>query len=185
MKIIQLGTNDGQDDLTKIVMSYKPSDIELLVLVEPQEIFNNNIKNVYQNYNINIENKIINLDESKKSEIFYTCVHKHLSSLKKENIEKHGLSVPISEVVYESMTLNELFEKYNVVDLDILFVDVEGMDDKIISSIDFNKVSIKQIYYEFFHIDDESFIKFLNTKGYEVHKNIFSDGYTNLATKKL
>ena len=70
MKIIQLGTNDGQDDLTKIVMSYKPSDIELLVLVEPQEIFNSSIKNIYQDYNFNIENKIINLDESKKSEIF-------------------------------------------------------------------------------------------------------------------
>jgi hypothetical protein len=155
-----------------------------LVLVEPQEIFNSSIKNIYQDYNFNIENKIINLDESKKSEIFYTCIHKHLSSLKKENIENHGLGVPISEVVYESITLNELFEKYNVVDLDILFVDVEGMDDKIISSIDFNKVSIKQIYYEFSHIDDESFINFLNTRGYEVHKNIFYNGYTNLATKK-
>jgi hypothetical protein len=185
MKIIQLGTNNAQDDLTKIIMSHNPSEIELLVLVEPQEIFNDSIKNVYKDYDFSIENKIINLEEDKKYEIFYTCVHKHLSSLKKENIENHGLDVPISEVIYESMTINKLFEKYNVIDLDILFVDVEGMDDKIISSIDFDKISIKQIYYEFLHIDDESFINFLNTKGYEVHKDIFSDGYTSLATKKI
>ena len=152
MKIIQLGTNNAHDDLRKIVMSYKPSDIELLVLVEPQENFNNSIKNVYKDYNFIIENKIINLDKSKKTETFYTCVHQHLSSLKKENIEKHGLNVPISEVTYESMTINELFEKYDVDNLDILFVDVEGMDDKIISSIDFDKIYIDKIYYEFYQL---------------------------------
>ena len=84
MKIIQLGTNNAHDDLRTIIMSYKPSDIELLVLVEPQENFNNSIKNVYKDYNFIIENKIINLDKSKKTETFYICIHQHLSSLKKE-----------------------------------------------------------------------------------------------------
>ena len=51
------------------------------------------------------------------------------------------LSVP-------SMTFTELCEKYQLQHINLLQVDTEGYDSKIIRSIDFTKVKIDMIIYE-------------------------------------
>ena len=77
--------------------------------------------------------------------------------------------------------MNNLLDKYNITELDILFIDTEGFDDKIIMSIDYEKFNIKSIFYENLHIENNPLIEFLNKKNYIVSENLLSFGWTNNA----
>ena len=185
MKIVQIGTNKGNDDLTTIVKQINPSDINLMVFVEPLSYCNEDIENCYAGYNFTIENIVINNDPAIEFETFYTSDQYHrLSSLNKNHIQNHGLETIISSINVPSMTINRLFDKHDIIELDILFVDAESLDHVIIKSIDFNKYKIDKIYYENVHGENHLLHEFLSTIGYEVHKCDFHDGLTNVATLK-
>ena len=81
------------------------------------------------------------------------------------------------------MHINQLFEKYNITDLDILYIDAEGIDDLIIKSIDFNKINISKIYFENLHITQPDIYTYLENKGYKIKKNIGHNFWTDLAEK--
>jgi hypothetical protein len=66
------------------------------------------------------------------------------------------------------MTINNLFHKYELTDIDILFLDAEGFDDRIIKDIDFSQFMIRNIYYENVHIDNQSITEYLQSLGYSV-----------------
>ena len=72
------------------------------------------------------------------------------------------------EVEIECSTINTLFDKYNLTDINILFIDAEGLDDRIIKSVDFSRFNIEKIYYENMHIDNFEISNFLNKMGYLV-----------------
>jgi len=84
----------------------------------------------------------------------------------------------------ESMTLNELFDSYNFSKIDLLFIDTEGYDEKIIKSIDFEKYDIGEIYYENLHCDINSLRHFLEIKNYQITPNVLSYGWSDNAKKK-
>jgi len=181
MNLIQIGTNTGDDDFFKIVNNIEKSKIEKLILVEPLSFHNENIKNVYKDFNFDLENLVININESTKIETFFVSRLDYLSSLKKSHIEKHETNeIPI-EMKIESVTLNNLFDKYGLSNIDVLFIDTEGMDDEIIMSIDFKKYKINKIYYEHAHINNDVLVKFLERHNYYVENAGFSDGLTSLA----
>jgi len=127
---------------------------------------------------------VINVDDSKTTETFYISKYNWLSSLNESHIEKHKTGEIPVKVSVNAMTLNNLFKKHNLKNIDILFIDSEGMDDKLVKSIDFDLYEIGTIYYEHSHIDNESFIGFLNQKNYDVNVSDFSDGLTSVAVKR-
>ena len=184
MNLIQLGTNIANDDFANIVKSLDKSKINNLILVEPLDVCNYNISRCYKDYNFIIENVAINTDPFIKKETFYVSKLNFLSSLKQGHIEKHNTREIPKQIQIDAITINELFEKHRIHYVDILFVDCEGIDDKIIKSIDFDKYDIDKIYYEHIHIDNDDLISFLNKRGYEVSKCDFSDGLTSVAIKK-
>jgi|688.fasta_scaffold19263_7 FkbM family methyltransferase len=51
-----------------------------------------------------------------------------------------------------SITFNELYKKYNFPKLDLLKIDAESYDGKIVRSIDFSKVCIDKIIFEHHHL---------------------------------
>jgi len=184
MNLIQIGTNQAHDDFFNLVKNIYKNQINKLILVEPLESCNNQIKSCYSNYTYILENMVINIDSSIKKEKFFVSKYNWLSSLKKSHIEKHKTNETPIEIEVDSITLNELFDKHKILNIDILFVDSEGMDDKLIMSIDFDKFDINQIYYEDVHIDNVMLTKFLTEKGYSVSKCNFSDNLTSVAIKK-
>lgn len=185
MKIIQIGTNKGSDDLTDIIKNINPQKIETLVFVEPQSFCNESIKICYKDYDFFIENVVITDNPDVSYMDFFTSHPYHrISSLSEEHIKKHtNVTTEISKIQIPCMRINDLFEKYGITKLDILFVDAEGWDSKIIKDIDFEKYEIDQIYYEHMHNDNPKLYQFLNSKGYEVKKCDFKDGLTSLAKK--
>ena len=181
MNIVQVGTNDGKDDLYDIISEISPNDINTLLLVEPEEEYNSHISSNYEKYNYVIENILIHYEDV-DFESFYFCDNKRLSSILPEHLVKHH-KFNYEKTIKKCITLNKLFQKYDLINIDILFIDAEGIDDKLIYSIDYEKYNISKIYYENLHIDNSMVEKFLQEKNYEIHKNIFFNGWSNCAIK--
>jgi len=187
MKIVQIGTNTGNDDLSKLIQDNQP---DLLLLVEPMKIHNEKIEDQYKWVkNKVIENIAITTDSSSEQEtsFFY---HKNdgplyeVASIDPYHILKHGYHPEgIVEIRVECKTINALFEKYNLQQIDILFIDAEGLDDHIIKSIDFSKFKINEIYFENLHIKNQDIYQYLNKLGYSIIEKVGMNGWSSLAKK--
>lgn len=189
MIAVQIGSNKGFDDFTEII---KDKNIEKLILVEPFEEHNESLLECYKHISdLHIENIIVNDDSNLESEVIYyheeDATHSNKFELASLNMF-HSLKIRsfydkegIKDRRLPSMTLNQLMNKYNITHIDILFVDTEGFDDKIIKSIDFDQLKIKEIYYENLHIDSENLRTFLKEKNYEVTKEVGYGGWSDHA----
>ena len=185
MIVVQIGANQGNDELTELL---KDKHIEKLILVEPLDIHNDNLKQCYSNIKeVYIENIAIIDDPNQKEVSFY--FHKEdrieygwgnyeISTLDKNHILKHGKTEEgIVEIRVPSMTINKLLDKYSLKDIDILFMDVEGFDHNILSSVDYNKFNIKDLYFENLHLKDKNQTEeFIKSKGFQIIDPAFGKG---------
>lgn len=196
MKIVQIGANRGNDELTRIIRE-KVNTPNFLLLVEPLEKFNKNLQECYRDVtNLNIENIAIVDDNTLETTTMF--LHKSMdenmeqASLKKSHIDmvfdrpeyiSSGLShkEQIIELKVKCSTFNSLMEKYGVNEIDILFIDAEGLDDIIIKSIDFKSITIREIYYENMHINNESLENFLLDRGYQIQHGTSESMNNNIA----
>jgi FkbM family methyltransferase len=90
---------------------------------------------------------------------------------KRFNIEDND----INEIQIQSTTFNELCKRYKISIIDKLLIDVEGAEKQIIETIDYKKILIKELVFEYKHLDG-SFLfnnnlkiltKFLNNKNFQ------------------
>ena len=167
--LIQVGANNGDrfDDLNKYIKKNKV----FCILVEPINIYFEELKKNYKNYeNIYFEKSAISVNRN--NNIIYTVDKKYLekydehirgvSSFKKDHLIKHG--VKLNHIINQNVnciSIIELFKKYKINTLDLLFVDAEGYDGNII--LDFlNKSKLRPIIiFEFIHIDSKIFKKLI------------------------
>jgi len=185
MNIVQIGVCQANDDLTKIITD-QPN---ILVLVEPLMVHNDKILECYDWVNNkHLENVVIFPTLRDKMTFFY---HENdgplyeVASLKMNHILKHGYGKDgIVRLDVECLTINLLFDKYKLLDIDILYIDAEGTDDLIIKSIDFEKYNIKNIYFENLHLNNVDIYHFLEEKGFSVTKKVGMAGWSSHAFKK-
>jgi FkbM family methyltransferase len=59
----------------------------------------------------------------------------------------------IEEINIQYLTFSDLMDKYLISSIDLLQIDVEGAEFEILSSINFEKIKIKKIIFEFKHFD--------------------------------
>jgi FkbM family methyltransferase len=188
MNIIQIGANRGNDDVSEIIGNQQP---EKLILVEPMKLHNEALNNFYHWVgNKFIENVVIDLESGKDVEFFYhenDAPNYEISSLNKDHFfprHPHVLSNDgIKSFFIKSVNINDLFRKYELKHIDILFIDAEGHDDAIIKSIEFNTFTINKLYFENLHIKDENIYNYLEEKGYKIEHQIGHNGWTSLAEK--
>lgn len=192
--VIQVGANDGinNDPIHKFIKRDNWSGI----LIEPQKaIFEKYLKNLYSKHS-----NIITLCKAIGSSDATSTLYKigwcdmrwasGLSSFKKENIqnaydngfvkkvsEKYNLSIPedrsthiVSEQV-DKLHPSTLISKYNVKNIDLLQIDVEGFDYEVIKLFDIVKTRPASIIYENIHLseNDKNECKdYLVSHGYKV-----------------
>jgi FkbM family methyltransferase len=155
MKIIQIGSNNGNDSVRQFITENQ-NNIDLVVLVEPIPFILDQLKENYKNFNnIFIENIAISDDEFEKFTLYYEEGSNYeLSSFRKQHLIDCNCSLEkIKSIDVDCLTINQLFEKHNIDTLDYLHIDTEGLDVHIISSIDFNKFKINNIIFEVIHAD--------------------------------
>ena len=161
--LVVIGACHGSDLVEDINKIRKP-----ILLVEPVDYNFKLLKKNFENHdNVYFEQSFIS--NNTKSIFFYYVrensikkLGKHwasgIGSFSKEHILNHkSKRFQIEESDIESIniisqTFNQLCKKYNINTIDNLLIDVEGHEMLIIKSIDFNKILIKEIKFEFKHL---------------------------------
>ena len=163
--LVVIGAHSGIH-IKDLISEYANSKI---LLVEPvpynYQILENDYKN---NENIFISRNAI-FDEVKKDNFYHVKkdsikkLGKHwasqIGSFDKNHILNHKNKrfdikdddIQITEV--EFITFQDLVEKYSINSINKLQIDVEGAEYKIMNSIDYNKIKIKNIFFESKHFD--------------------------------
>jgi len=189
MNIVQIGSNIGNDDLTTIIVAnyiFKGIVPEILILVEPMSLHNDTLlKNYSWIKNLIIENLVVDVVSNVEKDFFYHLdnIPKYeVASLSKDHIMRYDGDLDrIVSLKIKTININDLFRKYNLKDIDILFIDAEGHDDTIIYSIDFDNFNIKKIYFENACLKNKMIYDFLKSKNYSIIKEVSSS--TTLAEK--
>ena len=163
--LVVIGAHSGIH-IKDLISEYANSKI---LLVEPvpynYQILENDYKN---NENIFISRNAI-FDEAKKDNFYHVKkesikkLRKHwasqIGSFDKNHILNHKNKrfdikdddIQITEV--EFITFQDLVKKYSINSINKLQIDVEGAEYKIMHSIDYNKIKIKNIFFESKHFD--------------------------------
>ena len=164
--LIQIGANDGLrfDVLNEYIKKQK---IESL-LVEPIPFYYSKLKDNYSEYSfVKLEKSAV----SKKSGTIsmYTVKKDHLdkyddhikgiNSVNKKHLKKHNVrSNHIEKISVECLSPKDLLKRYEIDNLDLVFIDAEGYDGEIVIGfldyINFQPI----IIFEFIHIEYDLFI---------------------------
>jgi len=152
--------------LTSLLEKYKEQSI---LLVEPVP---HNIQELKENISKYKDIKIETSAVSSKNEVnkFYFVkpesvkkLGKHwasgIGSFDKQHILNHKNKrfkiedSDIEEIEIQYLTFADLVNKYSIASIEMLQIDVEGAEFEILNSIDFERILIKKIIFEFKHFD--------------------------------
>lgn len=169
---VQVGANDGynNDCLHSFIITNKNWNG---ILIEPVKFIFDQLKETYaivQDNRLIFENVAISStggsqsfyyvapNANEKEEFPIHCYQ--LGSFDKQHILKHlqGRLAPyIIEEKIETATISEVLNRNNVSCLDLLHIDVEGYDFKVLSTLDFSAYPPKMIIYEHKHLTEEEY----------------------------
>jgi FkbM family methyltransferase len=162
-----------------------------ILLIEPVPYNFLQLKERYKNFNnIFFEQNFIGGNNSQISFFFLkeasiSKLGKHwasgIGSFSKQHILNHKSKHfnieenDISEIQIESTTFNQLCDIHKISIIDKLLIDVEGAEKQIIEAIDYKKILIKELVFEYKHLDGsflfnnnlKKLIKFLNNKNFQ------------------
>ena len=141
-----------------------------------------NQKNIYfDNSAISNNNDRLNFFSVKKNSVEKLGKHwatgigsfskKHILDHKSKRFQISEDDIDVNEII--PITFDQLMTKYNIKIIDKLLIDIEGSEKKIIESIDFEKTFIKELTFEYKHLDDT----FVFNDSLKIVINYLSDKY--------
>ena len=163
--LVIIGAHNGSG-LEELILKQKNK----VLLIEPVKYNLQSLKLRFENTdNIIIEN--IGISDERNQIQFYFVKESSVKKLGKEWAsgigsfkKKHLLDHcrkrfqitenDIEEIDVEILVFDDLVKKYNINEIEYLFIDTEGYDYKIIKSIDFDKIKINKVKFEYKHLDD-------------------------------
>ena len=161
---IQIGGNDGVsfDFLYDFVTERKAAGIVL----EPVPRYYKELESNYSNYpNIKTLNKAMHIDSSGlmlyavklNPEHIYPDWVKGIASISKSHLVNHNIyECDIQEILVETMTGDELINQCKLLNnIDLLQIDTEGYDYKILLMLDLKKIYPKVIKFESVNLSKE------------------------------
>lgn len=162
-RVVQIGANRGNDELSEYIFN-NYNHIKFGLFVEANSLHIEELKKCYQNYeNIFVENVAVKtpLQEENIITIYYHTADTPnfgISSCNIEHIKTHinwpGSRLTSGEIKsfeVSCITIDKLFEKYSIHELDLLYLDIEGLDAEILLTLDWKKYKIKKVEFEFIH----------------------------------
>ncbi len=168
--IIQIGANDGErfDIINKYIKKYYP----LTILVEPIKSNYENLKKnysnqkniFYENMAISVNNEISELYKVKDEKIdLYDDHIVGITSFSKKHLLNHG--VKNKHIVKEKVSticIKDLISKHSIENLDLLIIDTEGYDAKIVKDfLTYSKLR-PFIIFEYIHSSHDFFSETIN-----------------------
>ena len=158
LNVLQIGANDGvrDDPIHDSIVKYKMRGI----LVEPiPDIFHDLVKNYEGVEDLSFECAAITehpqqltmyrvKQDANVNDLWYGIISFNRSHLIKEGIPE----ALIESIKVKSITIPELAEKYELKELDVLQIDAEGFDHKIVKLALNSDLAPKVINYEHSHL---------------------------------
>jgi hypothetical protein len=87
-----------------------------------------------------------------------------------------AFGIPYSTIVVKKQMrkLQNIFKEYDIKDVDVLFIDVEGFEIHVINGINFDEVSIECVCVENGHFNEKSYAlrHLLNKNDYKLKAHI-------------
>tara|TARA_B100000780_G_scaffold3015_1_gene2511 strand:+ start:118 stop:870 length:753 start_codon:yes stop_codon:yes gene_type:complete len=168
-QIIQIGANDGQsfDELSYFIKKNRTNSL----LVEPIVENFTKLQTHYKNLDfIKLENSAISINDEvsklyKVNSKYTSKYGSHISAIPSFN-EKHLINHGVNKkhIVTElvtPITIKKLIAKYNIDNLDLLFVDAEGYDGKIIYDFLDSSNLRPFMIFEYIHIHNDTFLNLI------------------------
>lgn len=154
---VQIGTNNEIGDPVEWLISENWN----CLLVEPDYDIYLSLLEKYDTRKFIIENSAVS--DKREEATFYAIQPDpelpawitQLNSFKKEfseDIKQRFGSAKVDERKIKAITFDDLCDKHQLKDIDILQIDTEGYDFKVLSSVDFGKRNIDLIIYEHRHL---------------------------------
>jgi GR25 family glycosyltransferase involved in LPS biosynthesis len=205
LKVVQIGCNRGYDDLYEYLsLNYKENEIEFGLFVDANKIHIDSVKECYKKYNnIFVENLGIKSPSHEHDHLtFYYHPEEsnyEIASCKKEHIQKcidwPGSSLTdgnIETFEISCITLEELFDRYNLKEIDWLLLDIEGLESDILLNFNWEKYLIKKVEFEYLHLDEnaEKIQSLMYNMGYRQVKSLSANDWAfekveNLGEKSM
>jgi len=167
---IQIGAGAGdldtrsnkRDGFAEFIKKIDKNRIKQIILVEPN-IFNIDLlKECYKDFeNVIIVQKLIvpktiNLE---KMDLYY-CEEDgpnyQTASIIKEHVLKHYPNRNLEKIEVDTINLENLIEQYcKDKEIELLSLDIEGIDEQILLDLNLNKINVKNISFEYIHLGDK------------------------------
>ncbi len=170
---IQIGSFDGKR--CDPVYQYVTENHWHGILIEPQkEQFERLIKNYKNQKHLKFEN--VAISDKKGTGIIYNLpTDKIYGSLLKDGTSylRKNNDILVTEEV-SCVTIHDIIDKYEIKNITLLSIDVEGYELQILESIDFSIIKPTIIYFEKCHLGKDKFekcIDILNKQGYIVFED--------------
>jgi FkbM family methyltransferase len=188
----RMGNRDG---FTEYVKQLDKNSIGKIILVEPNPINIPKLKECWKNYP---QAEIINVgicsgDADERSITFYyadkDAPHFQVFSMNSNHVTKHYPGEQLRSVVVNCITLQELIDQHigkNKVDL--LALDIEGIDSEIILNTDWNTLNCEFLSFEYIHLEDKerSVINLLQQSKYSFYgRGLDHNGYDWMFRKNI
>ena len=185
--VIQIGANDGVsfDELNYFIKKHKVNSL----LVEPIKENFDLLKKNYRDFEfIRLENSAISVNNEfthlyKVATEFVKIYDHHIPAIPSFNINHltdHGVKKKhITKEKVNSISINDLFKKYSIKELDLFYVDAEGYDGKIVYDFLLNIQVRPLIIFEYIHIENDLLEKITlklldkNFLYFQIEENLF------------
>ena len=151
INVVQLGAQAGDDHVSDFIRDYKEL-INVALLVEPIEEVANECREFYKNReddNVIVHTCAVS-DSDGTAELTYIPGHTRLSSLE-PGMHIDFMNPATTTMTVSTLTIDSLFEKYSLTQVDVLFIDTEGFDENILSNYDFDRYQTGFIVWEWNH----------------------------------
>jgi FkbM family methyltransferase len=166
---IQIGAGAGdmdsseRDGFTEFIKKLPIDKIKQIILVEPNPLNIPQLKECwkdYLEYCTIYEIVIVPKDYKGDTMELYYCPldgpNYQVSSINKKHIQNHyGNNCEINSFIISVKHLEDFIDELNIIDeIELLSLDIEGIDAEILLEINFNKIKLKYLSFEYIHLSN-------------------------------
>lgn len=181
---IQIGAGAGdldaranyRDGFTEFIKKLNKKHIKKIILVEPNPLNIPLLKECWKDYKQSIIYEIGIVPKNYKNDTidFFYCPldapHYNVASINREHIEKHyGYNCPLNKFVIPIKHLEDFIKEVTTEEVELLSLDIEGIDAEVLLDINFNNLKVKYLSFEHIHLGEkrEAVLKHLNDNNFE------------------
>lgn len=182
---VQIGAGAGdldsranyRDGFTEFIKKLDPSTIKRIILVEPNPLNIELLKKCWKNYpQAEIYELGIVPSTYKDNNIkLYYCPsdapHYQVASINIDHVKKHyGTNCIIKNYNIKVTSLENFINEIIITDvIDLLALDIEGIDKEVILDINFNNLKIKYLSFEYIHLGNykDTVLNYLKDNNFE------------------